>query len=102
MALKVIRQERLSQDAVQRFQREIGRRPADPSQHRLAYDADEVGGTHFLVMEYVEGTDLASSCESAARRGDAGLRVHPAGGAGPAARPRAGLVHRDIKPANLL
>jgi hypothetical protein len=25
-----------------------------------AYDADEAGGTHFLVMQYVEGTDLSA------------------------------------------
>ena len=31
-----------------------------------------------------------------------GLRLYPPGGAGPAARPRDGLVHRDIKPGNLM
>ena len=61
VALKLIRKDRLDNpDAVRRFQREV--RAAAPLDHPnivRAYDADEVGGTHFLVMEYVEGTDLA-------------------------------------------
>ena len=44
-----------------------------------------------LVMEYVEGTDLAEAGqEERPAAGGAGLRLHPAGGAGPAARLRDG------------
>jgi serine/threonine protein kinase len=62
VALKLIRKERLdSPDAVHRFQREV--RSAAALSHPnivMAYDADELAGTHLLVMEYIEGAiDLA-------------------------------------------
>jgi serine/threonine protein kinase len=105
VALKLIRQECLSDtETVQRFRREI--RVAAALCHPnivQAQDADEVGGRHFLVMEYVEGIDLArlvkargplpvaEACEYV-RQAALGLQhafEH-------------GLVHRDIKPSNLL
>ncbi len=61
VAVKLIRKERIDNpDAVRRFQREI--RAAAQLDHAhivRAFDADEVGGAHLLVMEYVPGTDLA-------------------------------------------
>jgi hypothetical protein len=60
VALKIIRPERLAQaDALQRFRREI-RALAQLSHPNIvtAYHADCVGDASFLVMEYVEGTDL--------------------------------------------
>jgi serine/threonine protein kinase/WD40 repeat protein len=104
-ALKVIRRERLADDAaVRRFHREI--RAAAQLTHPnivLAYDADQVGGTHFFVMEFVEGQDLgrlikqrgplpvATACDCV-RQAALGLQhAH-----------ERGLVHRDIKPHNLL
>ena len=52
VALKLIRKERLAgADAVRRFRREI--RAAAQLNHPnviRAYDADEIGGTHLLVM----------------------------------------------------
>jgi serine/threonine-protein kinase len=68
-----------------------------------AYDIDNDGGTHYIVMEYVQGRDLNTivkndgplDYDSAAdyiRQAAEGLQhAHDAG-----------LVHRDIKPANLL
>lgn len=105
VALKLIRKERLDNpDAVRRFEREV-RSAAALSHPNIvhAYDADQVGGTHLLVIEYVEGTDLAKlvkkngllpverACEYI-RQAALGLQH---------AYER-GLVHRDIKPANLL
>src|SRR3954462_10272455 len=105
VALKLIRKERLDNpDAIRRFEREV--RSAAALSHPnivLAHDADQIGGTHLLVMEYVEGTDLAKlvnkngplpvpqACEYI-RQAALGLQhAH-----------ERGMVHRDIKPANLL
>ena len=61
-AIKVIRKERLDNPrAVRRFQREVQAAAAlsHPNVVRV-YDADEIAGTHFMVMELIEGaTDLA-------------------------------------------
>jgi WD40 repeat protein/serine/threonine protein kinase len=105
VALKVMRKERLANtDSVRRFHREI--RAAAQLSHPnivMAYDADEVDGTHFFAMEYVDGTDLdrlvrqvgplpvEQACDYI-RQAALGLQ-HAL---------ECGLVHRDIKPANLL
>src|SRR4029079_11107268 len=50
-----------SPDAMNRFQREV--EAAAKLEHPnivTAYDADEANGTHFLVMQYVDGTDLSA------------------------------------------
>src|SRR5262249_16668995 len=68
-----------------------------------AYDAGPTGVTHFLAMEYIEGTDLGrlvkqdgrlpvlQACEYIRQ---AALGFHHAH--------EKGLVHRDIKPHNLI
>ena len=105
MALKLIRKERIDNpDAVRRFQREI--RAAAQLDHPnivRALDANEVGGTHLLVMEYVQGTDLAKLVKK-----DGPLPVDKAcdycrqAAVGLQHACERGLVHRDIKPHNLL
>jgi hypothetical protein len=68
-----------------------------------AYHADNVGKQHFLVMEYIEGPNLAELVER-----DGPLSFATAGdyiaqaAEGLAHAHEAGIVHRDIKPANLL
>jgi eukaryotic-like serine/threonine-protein kinase len=61
VALKLIRPERLDNpDAIRRFHREIRAAAQLDHPHIVrALDADEVGGAHLLVMEYVQGADLA-------------------------------------------
>jgi serine/threonine protein kinase len=89
---------------VQRFQREVETvaRLSHPN-IVLAYDADEAEVGHFLVMEFVEGRDLASRVE---QQGPFALRqavnciLQAARGLESAHSQN--IIHRDIKPANLL
>ncbi len=91
-------------DSLKRFHREV--EAAAKLRHPnivAADDADEAKGTHFLVMEYVEGSDLsvlvkkhgplpieqAVKCVIQAARGLEFAHEQ-------------GVIHRDIKPANLL
>ncbi len=105
VALKVMSQALLNDaGAVARFQREV--QAAASLQHPnvvTAYDADCVGKTHFLVMEYVEGHDLKERLQQQGRLSvgwvcecirQAALGLQHAH--------EHGMVHRDIKPANLL
>jgi WD40 repeat protein/serine/threonine protein kinase len=105
VALKIIRREHLTKpEAVRRFRREM-RAAAQLDHPNLvrAYDADQIDGTHFIAMEYVEGSTLsrfvkergplapADACECI-RQAALGLQ-HAF---------ERGLVHRDVKPSNLL
>jgi len=104
VALKCVRKELLSnQEAVRQFQQET-KTIASLSHPNIVQtlEADCVGGTYFLAMEYIEGTDLAKlvrvsgplpisvACDYI-RQVALGLQH---------AHERC-LVHRDIKPANM-
>ena len=105
VALKKLPQKTMrSPQAVDRFRREV--RAAARLEHPnivTAYDAGEAEGIHFLVMQYVDGRDLA---DVLAERGP--LPVAEAvdymiqAARGLEYAHRQGIVHRDIKPANLL
>lgn len=90
--------------AAQRFQREVeaAARLIHPNVV-TAFDAGEAGGVHFLVMEFVEGQDLAALVQ---QRGP--LDVATAldcilqAARGLEYAHGEGVVHRDIKPSNLL
>jgi WD40 repeat protein/tRNA A-37 threonylcarbamoyl transferase component Bud32 len=105
VALKVIRAKLMDREAVvERFQREV-RAAAQLSHPNIvtAFDADQAGGNHFLVMEFIEGRRLdrvvaeqgplpvALACDFV-RQAALGLQ-HAC---------EHGMMHRDIKPQNLM
>jgi len=68
-----------------------------------AYDIDNDGDVHFLVMEYVEGRDLNTIVNKDGPLGYVLAAEYIRQAAeGLAHAHEAGLVHRDVKPANLL
>jgi hypothetical protein len=101
VALKVINRGLVrKEEAIDRFHREV-EATAQLSHSNIvtAYDADQAGDFHFMVMEYVDGVDLprtvkkrnslpvAEACEYI-RQAAIGLQhAH-----------ERGMVHRDIKP----
>jgi tRNA A-37 threonylcarbamoyl transferase component Bud32 len=105
VALKVIRKALVDNPStVERFHREV--QAAARLHHPnivAAYDAEQAGDVHFLVMEYVRGTDLH---QVVAERGP--LPVARACGCirqaalGLQHAMELGMVHRDIKPENLI
>lgn len=105
VAIKLIREEFVSnREAVARFQNEV--RAAARLSHRnivAAYDAEQAGSNHFLVMEYVVGESLAQrvrargklpithACNYALQVAHGLKHAH-----------ENGMIHRDIKPQNLM
>lgn len=92
------------QAVLERFKREllIARRVAHPGVCRM-FDLGEEGETRYLVMEYIEGEDLARVLNRERRlpivRALSLLRqVCQALGAAH----REGVIHRDLKPGNIL
>jgi eukaryotic-like serine/threonine-protein kinase len=104
VALKVLpRQLTSNPDSVGRFEREMKAVGLLDHPHIIrAMDAGEIDGTHFLVMEYADGVDLAEVVRQRGPRKvrDACEMIRQAAlGLGHAHQH--GLIHRDIKPTNL-
>ncbi|MFO0967715.1 MAG: protein kinase [Gemmataceae bacterium] len=105
VALKVVHPKDLAHRAsVERFRREV--QAAARLHHPnivAAFDADEAGATHFLVMEFVEGQTLAQYLKDKGKLDIAeacDIIRQAALGLEHAHQNR--MVHRDIKPDNLM
>jgi len=91
-------------DVVKRFHREV-EAAAKLSHPNIvaAHDADDYKGIHFLVMEYVDGMDLARHVEQhGTLTVETALDCVLQAARGLEHAHGRGVVHRDIKPANLL
>jgi serine/threonine protein kinase len=105
VAIKVLDKSR-SQDenTLKRFQREARAAAAldHPNIVRL-HDISQGAGVHFLVMEYVEGSDLQSfMAKSGALHYMQAVQYIAQAASGLHHAHEKGFVHRDIKPSNLI
>jgi serine/threonine protein kinase len=93
-----------SRAAADRFEREMKAVGKLEHPHLVrAYDAGEAAGVKYLVMEFIDGVDLAHHVKTKGPLPlDKALRIIERAARGLAAAHEAGLVHRDIKPANLM
>ena len=105
VAIKVLPVKRVNKTSyLARFEREAQSSARLNHPHiARAFDLDSSGAIHFIVMEYIDGTDLHARVkkdgplpvrEAADFIRQAALGLHYAH--------EEGLVHRDIKPANLM
>jgi len=105
VALKILPARAMgSPEAVERFRREV--KAAARLEHPnivTAYDTGEAEGVHFLVMQYIDGKDLA---HVVAERGplpvDEAVDCVTQAARGLESAHKRGVIHRDIKPGNLL
>ncbi len=104
VAVKVIRPDLLARPgAAERFLREV--RAAAKLHHPnivTAFDAEQVGDSCLLVMEYVPGQTLADRLEAGPLPVAEACRAIRDAARGLAVAHKAGLVHRDVKPHNLI
>jgi eukaryotic-like serine/threonine-protein kinase len=105
VAVKVLPEKRVHDSSyLARFYREA--RAAASLDHPnivRAYDVDNQGDTHYLVMEFVQGRDLQQLVkEQGVLDFDVAADSIRQAAEGLAHAHKMGLIHRDIKPANLL
>lgn len=105
VALKFLPDELLSDGAaLARFHREV--RVARQVSHKnvcRVYDIGEVGGRHFLSMEYIKGEELSSLLRRIGRLpSDKATQLARQICAGLNAAHEVGVLHRDLKPSNVM
>jgi serine/threonine-protein kinase len=105
VALKFLPAKLASEPAwIERFYAEVrhARGVSHPNVCRV-YDVGEIGGRHFLSMEYVDGEDLASLLRRIGRLPpDKAVEIAHELCAGLAAAHDKGVLHRDLKPSNVM
>ncbi|MGE0608544.1 MAG: serine/threonine-protein kinase [Pirellulales bacterium] len=104
VAIKVLPRSKSTPSSEANFLREVqAQAQLDHENLVRAYDAGRDGNVHYLVTEYVPGTDLRRLIRRQGR-----LSMHAAAmivahsAAGLAHAHSRGLIHRDVKPGNLL
>jgi serine/threonine protein kinase len=103
VAVKVLPEHLSNPEARQRFDREA-RAISSLSHPNVChlYDVGQQDGTHYLVMEYLEGETLADRLRKGPLPLDQGLKVGIEICDGLEAAHRNGVVHRDLKPGNVM
>lgn len=104
VAVKVLPRHRSSPDAITSFHREI-RAQAQLDHENLvrALDAGHDGNVHYLVTEYVPGTDLRRLVRRQGRlEMAAAASIVSQAALGLTHGHEIGLIHRDVKPGNIL
>ncbi len=103
-AIKVLPLHKSTQEAIDNFRREIrAQAKLDHPNLVRAYDAGEDGNVHYMVVEYVPGTDLRRLVRSKGMLSiqQASFIIMQSAQGLEHAHSR-GLIHRDIKPGNIL
>ncbi len=103
-AVKVLPREKSTPEAIESFTREIRTQALlDHPNLVRAYDAGHDGNVHYLVTEYVPGTDLRQLVR---RQGPLTMqqaaKVIVQAALGLEYAHQRGLIHRDVKPGNIL
>jgi serine/threonine protein kinase len=103
-AVKVLPREKSTPEAIDSFTREIRTQALlDHPNLVRAYDAGHDGNVHYLVTEYVPGTDLRQLVR---RQGPLTMqqaaKVIVQAALGLEYAHQRGLIHRDVKPGNIL
>ncbi|HIK95492.1 MAG TPA: response regulator [Planctomycetes bacterium] len=105
VAIKTLKlQDKGSDSAIGRFKREVHAAARLNHQNIIAaYDADECELGHFLVMEFVDGSDLGQIVKKQGPlRTSAAIDCILQSARGLSYAHSQGVIHRDIKPANLM
>ncbi len=103
-AVKVLPLQKSTPDAIDNFRREIKTQAKlDHPNLVRAYDAGEDGNVHFLVVEYVPGTDLRRLVRTKGKLTiQQAANIIKQAAEGLAHAHHRNLIHRDIKPGNIL